>query len=310
MQNFKKPLTSLFYKSPRSNDTRLGEIIAFLPVNLLKKITPSFIIIGHPDDEGIRLNHGRAGSSKAPKSIRSAFYRLYPGTDKFPQTYDIGDFTSVGSLIKRQEKALHATSKIFNMGHRLLALGGGHDHAYSDIGGFLEIFGKYRPLVFNIDAHLDVRPVIKGPNSGTPFYQLLEKYPGVELVEIGIQSAANSLANLSYARKKKVRVFNYKQTNNKILSLIKKMPYANRPVFLSIDIDAFSSAFAPGASAASPVGLNPHELLNAMPWLTSHLNIRGLGIYEVSPPLDRDNQTSKLAAKLMHSFLFGIKNDI
>ena len=307
MQNFKKPLTSLFYKSPRPNDKRLGEIVTSFEASALSEAKSGFVLVGHPDDEGIRLNHGRSGSREAPTAIRKAFYRLYPGQDGFPRLYDIGDFQGTGSLPERQKKALRNVEQIFKLKHRLIALGGGHDHAYSDIGGFLEIFKKERPIVINLDAHLDVRPLVSGPNSGTAFYQLLEQYPNVELIELGIQKSANSLVNLKYAVQKKVRIFSFEQACGDILGIFKKISWAKRPVFLSIDMDVFSSAFAPGVSAASPIGLDPHALFLGLPWLTTHANIQGFGIYEVSPPLDPDNRTAKLAAQLLHVFLMNSK---
>jgi formiminoglutamase len=44
------------------------------------------------------------------------------------------------------------------------------------------------------------------------------------------------------------------------------------------------------------------EVLKVFNWFTHHFDWKALGIYEVSPPLDFDNLTSKAAALLMHQF--------
>ncbi|MEQ1665367.1 MAG: formimidoylglutamase, partial [Bdellovibrionales bacterium] len=285
-----------------------GELVQPINESLLENQKPSWIMMGYPDDEGIRANYGRVGSAEAPDSIRSAFFKLAPGNKDFASLLDIGNFIISGSLAERQARAKESIKNIFQHKHRVLALGGGHDYAYPDIAAFLDIFGKKNPLVIQIDAHLDVRPTLNGPNSGSAFYQLLEEYPKLELVQIGIQPCANSILHMAYAKSKGVKTYTFDQTRNKLESifntLAKTLTKKPRPVFLSIDIDAFSTAFAPGASASLPIGLDANEFVHRLPTLVSNTNIYGVGIYEVSPPLDRDNQTSKLAAQILHTVLF------
>lgn len=294
-------------KSVPSEDIRIGSLIENVQTSDINTVPLGNVLLGHADDEGIRLNNGRPGSSEGPEAIRRQFFKLTPGRKDFPKIFDFGNLSLTGDLSKRQLLALDIARSIFKAQHRLLALGGGHDHAFSDVGAFLEHFADSRPLVINIDAHLDLRPLIHSPTSGTPFYQLLESYPRFDFVEIGIQQHSNSLSHLDYAKKKKIKVYDFKKSNGHLAKIFKSLKCGSRPVFLSIDIDAFSSAYAPGASAASPIGLDPHELLILMPYIAGQLNVRGFGIYEVSPPLDRDNQTAKLAAILLQSFLLHVK---
>ena len=57
----------------------------------------------------------------------------------------------------------------------------------------------------------------------------------------------------------------------------------SRPTFLSLDIDVFSSLFAPGASQSWPMGIDPTEFIKLLDVLDKKLDVRMLGIYEVSP---------------------------
>ncbi len=77
---------------------------------------------------------------------------------------------------------------------------------------------------------------------------------------------------------------------------------SNRPTFVSVDIDCFSSSYAMGCSQAWPTGFIPNELLPFLNLLYSRLDVQALGIYEVSPPLDQDEQTVKLASQIIHQF--------
>ena len=75
------------------------------------------------------------------------------------------------------------------------------------------------------------------------------------------------------------------------------------PLFISIDIDGFSSSFAPGCSQSWPTGITPHEFLTLFTRLNKNFKTKLLGIYEVAPNLDNNDITSKLAAQIMYSFV-------
>jgi formiminoglutamase len=203
---------------------------------------------------------------------------------------------------ERHESALKVIRDLQKAGHRTISLGGGHDYAYPDIAGFLEVWKK-KPLVINFDAHLDVRPDTDGPNSGSAFYRLLEKYKNFELVEVGIQPFCNSRNHRAYAEKKKVKIFDHADCHGRLLKVLAPYLKTKRPTFVSIDIDAFSSAVAPGASASYGPGLDVNEFMAAFREMIRKLDVRGVGIYEVSPPLDFQNKTSQLAAILAHTYL-------
>ena len=74
-------------------------------------------------------------------------------------------------------------------------------------------------------------------------------------------------------------------------------------IYITIDLDGFSSAFAPGVSAASPFGFTPEMVL----WLLQKILLSGkvisLDIAEMNPEYDRDGQTAKLAAGLVHNII-------
>jgi len=210
MRKFESPPRALFFKSPRPNDSRIGELVRPIGETNFASNEAGFVLLGYPDDDGIRINYGRPGSREAPDSIRAAFYKLTPGRNDFPRVYDIGNLILDGPLVERHEKARETIKDLHKAGHRTISLGGGHDYGFPDMAGFLDSLSKgQRGLILNFDSHLDVRPDTDGPNSGSAFYRLLENYSNFDLVEIGIQPFCNSRNHRAYALKKNVEIYKF-----------------------------------------------------------------------------------------------------
>jgi formiminoglutamase len=137
---------------------------------------------------------------------------------------------------------------------------------------------------------------------------LLEEYPGkFDLIELGLQSQCNSEFHWQWAQDQGAVIFGLEAIEKSgLLATLKDFLDADpkRPLWLSVDIDAFSSSEAPGCSQSWATGLHVREFLPALTFLAQNFSVYGLGVYEVSPPLDQDHRTSKLAALIIHRFLF------
>lgn len=318
------PSELLFTKNdPR--DVRLGDLAKLPPKlarldelqALLEEVDKTtFAITGYPDDEGILKNGGRVGASEAPERIRNFFYRMTPPAfaPKNPVIYDLGNLISPHlTLEKRHEQAREIARSQHENGVRAITLGGGHDYGFPDAAAYCS-WAKSRnekPLVINFDAHLDVRPLDRGITSGTPFFRLLEEFPETDFVEIGLQGQCNSSAHVEWLKTKggmisfeeERRLRGESLTENLMRQLGDKALKA-RTAFLSVDIDAFSSSVAPGASQSWPTGFDPADFFACLTWCLGRFDVRGLGIYEVSPRLDVDDRTSRLAALIAYRFVF------
>lgn len=303
----------LLFTRNDKEDPRLGECVQLFPkadLSTLKNHSCDMAIIGYPDDEGISLNGGRVGAQNAPKEIRTYLYKMTPHlqSKRLPQILDMGDLVDKERpLAERHEEARLMTRTFCQNGMRWIALGGGHDYGYCDGAGFLDVY-KNDAVIINFDAHMDVRPTDKGFNSGTPFHRILSEFTGmVDFAEVGIQNQCNSKSHIAWAESKGARVFTLDEVNAKGLAAALKEFMSgkeNKKVFLSVDIDAFTSSEAPGCSQSWTTGLHTKEFLECFKWLIANFDVRGLGLYEVSPPLDQDNRTSKLAALIAHNFIF------
>ncbi len=297
--------TSLFFSKHDPNDPRLGE---FAQKDLTQ---PGVAIIGYPDDEGIEINGGRKGASLGPNEIRRWLYRMTPHPKRPLKDFsDLGNYSPKAALDVRHEDCRKLVAGYLANRNQVLGLGGGNDYAYSDGMGFLDTCKDQKPLIINIDAHLDVRETAKGLSSGTPFYRLLESGVDFEFIELGIQSQCNSAKHWNYVEQKGGRILSFDEIVDSGLSLCE---YAvtqlgdsilkKRPAYLAIDMDAFAWPFAIGTSAAWPLGLDPVQFYALLQLLLKRLDVRVLGIYEVSPPLDQGGGTARLAAQFAHGFL-------
>lgn len=277
------------------------------------------VLIGYPDDDGIKMNGGRIGASEAPDRIRTSFYKMTPpafaGEIIHPLIYDFGNLAidPDDSIEKRHETARLIAASAHTKGLRTLSFGGGHDYGFPDAAAFVQwaLESGERPLVINFDAHLDVRPLDHGITSGTPFFRLLEKFPDIDFVEIGLQSQCNARGHLewllakggqaSFEEERRTSGLTLTQV---LLQLLGDRALGRRKVFLSIDIDGFSSSVAPGASQSWPTGFMPDEFFEVYSWCLGRFDVRGVGIYEISPRLDIDDRTSRLGALIAHRFVF------
>ena len=68
-------------------------------------------------------------------------------------------------------------------------------------------------------------------------------------------------------------------------------------IYLSIDLDGFSSAYAPGVSAPSPLGFSPELAFRIFDYLAKTGKLISMDIVELNPVFDNDNSTARLASK-------------
>lgn len=311
MKNFKPCDRELFFSRLDPADPRLGELVQ--RGDGADRKTAEVALFGYPDDDGIRLNGGRLGARNAPTEIRRWLYRMTPHLERqLKSLVDCGDLDMNVDLDARYRNAASAIQEALGRKSQCLTLGGGNDYAYPDGLAFLRAFSgqDVKPLIMNIDAHFDVRPTDKGFNSGTPFRALLESEFKFEFVEFGIQSHCNARAHAEFVKSKNGHVLTIDEYLESGLSLIdfasRKLGHLwkNRPpCFLAVDLDAFALPYANGTSAAWPLGLLPHEFYPLFQMWLKHLDVRVLGLYEVSPPLDSGVGTAKWAAQIAHGFL-------
>lgn len=269
-------------------------------------------ILGYVCDEGVRRNLGRVGAALGPRALRERLAKL-PVHFKNKHVADVGDIICID---KDMESCQLAFSKVISLliSKRIfpIAIGGGHDMAYGHFMGIRDAI-KNRPKrkigIINFDAHFDLRSIERKSNSGTPFNQIITELEKtnetVDYFIIGIQRQSNTKELFEIAKEYQVDyAINYDcESSNEEMKLLQQrlIPFikSNDYLYITIDLDGFSSAYAPGVSAPSPLGFTPYFMFKMLFFLFNSKKVISCDIAELNPIYDRDALTANLAAKLV-----------
>lgn len=307
-----RPDPGLFFTRNDKNDPRLGEIVGREQQDYE---SADIVILGCPQDEGVRRNNGRQGAALGPSAIREQFYKLTPLNIK-KKLFDLGDVKIGRTLEETHDTHYEIVTSVLGDGKRLIVLGGGNDISYPDGKAMAETFGARNWIAINIDAHLDVR-IADQRNSGTPYRQLLEE----ELLgpnyfyEVGYQTHLCSPVYYDYIRNLGVNRISLELLRSRSDADIELKESIRQKfighssslsTFFGFDLDAVRSADAPGTSAPSPLGLRAGEFIQLVKYAASLANTRIIEFSEVNPKYDADNRTTKLVAIGMHRFCSGV----
>jgi formiminoglutamase len=309
------------YLFRHADDLRLGDIIECWRGDAPKLKPGQAVLVGFPQDEGVRRNQGRPGAAQAPGKIRLYLYRLTTWdaqlnidlTDHPP--VDMGAVRISGSLEESQAALGAVVAGILSQGAVPVILGGGHETAY---GHYLGYVADSRPVaIINIDAHLDVRPCLDGQrgHSGSPFRQALEHpthpLPGNRYVCLGAQPHSVSRAHWQYAHDNGCTVHWCHEIRNSLeeqfLQEIDQLAAEGCQVYVTLDADAIQLTDVPGVSAPNPVGLTGTAVVSAARLAGKSRAVSSFDLVEICPPCDHVNdQSSRWAALAIWNFLIGL----
>ena len=273
-------------------------------------------ILGYACDEGVRRNRGRLGAAKGPDAIRRILATMPNHLPDHCNLLDFGNISCPDSDMEAAQEGLaNGVSRLKAEGIFPLVLGGGHDMAYGHYKGLKDHVDKKTELgIINFDAHFDLRSNEQGNNSGTPFYQLGQECrkagKSFKYLCLGIRDDANdrnlyntaSVLGVNYMDRDRFRMDSKGQVIRELEYFLDRLD----AVYVSIDLDGFSSAYAPGVSAPSPLGFEPDIVLECLKTIIHSKKIASLDIAEMNPEYDRDQQTAKLAAGLIHFVIHSI----
>jgi arginase family enzyme len=82
---------------------------------------------------------------------------------------------------------------------------------------------------------------------------------------------------------------------------LSKISEFKNPLYISLDMDGFDPAFAPGVSHHEPGGLSSRQVIDLIQNLKA--NVVGADIVEYNPNKDFKEMTAFLAAKMMKEIL-------
>jgi formiminoglutamase len=302
----------------RPDDPRLGEIVEFWRGDAAALTPGRAVIIGFPQDEGVRRNGGRVGAAEAPNEIRKWLYRLTPGdperdrdlTDSPP--LDAGNVRITADLEASQQALAEVVAAVVTHGAIPVVLGGGHETAY---GHYLGYVAAGVPVgIINFDAHLDVRPLIDGRgHSGSPFRQAMEHptspLPGTCYYCLGLQHHSTSRQHLRFVCERGGVVQWAADFAERPVSCfadaIKGLKAAGVRAYVTLDADVVRQADVPGVSAPNPAGLSGIAVMACARAAGGSKEVAGFDLVEINPQHDRDGQSARWAALVVWNFLVG-----
>jgi formiminoglutamase len=273
----------------------------------------TFALIGFRSDEGVRRNFGRIGAAEGPKAIRHALGRLPVQKQNFV-CFDAGDIVCTNGDLEASQEAFGEVIAILLKQHITpIALGGGHEIAWGHYQGISHVYPKEHLGIINFDAHFDMRPLLpnqKG-SSGTPFLQIAEAHSAhkrrLDYNCIGIQHAGNIRQLLETAKSYNTKVIwadeLHKGQLEKCVDFVDRVVDENELVYVTLCLDVFAAAFAPGVSAIQPLGLLPWHIIPIVRQLAASGRVVSYDIAELSPRYDIDQCTAKLAANLIYEII-------
>ncbi len=314
MKNYTKPIATTWTGRPSGEHAYLHEKVRLTDLNqpLPKTETRVFTLLGYACDAGVARNQGRPGAAAGPDAIRQMLGRMPNHLEETIHFWDAGNVhCKSGSMENAQACLGENVARL--LGHKAfpIVLGGGHDMAYGHFRGIRDHLPTARIGIVNFDAHFDLRSNENGNNSGTPFYQIAldasEAGHPFDYLCLGIRKDAND-AQL-FKRAESLRVpfveredFSMHELTSVQMILLSFMERVDT-LYVTIDLDGFSSAFSPGVSAPSPMGFSPDIAWESLKVIIDSGKLCSLDLAELNPTFDIDHQSARLAASLIHAVM-------
>jgi len=321
----------------RRGEEKIGELVECVQKDWLKDLKNSktkFVIVGIPEDIGVRANYGRGGAGTAFKPALDSF--LSQQQNQFIDAKNVfvlgeilvddlmekasaldvkqrADLMALRNLVSEVDiRVEEVIKKIVELNKIPIVIGGGHNNAYGNIKGSAKALSK-KISVINCDAHLDFREA-EGRHSGNGFYFAFEEHYMNKYAVCGMHEQYNNQFSLTQFKDHSNQLFyntyesifireelDWPKAIQQCLGFLK-----NESCGIEIDLDAITNV---PSSAKTSSGISPVQARQFIHKSATQLDCVYLHIAEGAPVLSHikaDNKTGKLIAYLMTDFIKAI----
>jgi len=312
------------YLHLRHGECKIGEKIQCISdISELKDKNEQFVLLGIPEDIGVRSNHGQAGTYQAWDSFLAAY--LNTQENQFNSCENVvllgeidcnQEMKDANQLNKSQEdyhvllsdivqkidaKVALATKLIFEHQKTPIIIGGGHNNAYGIIKGYYE-YHQQAINIINLDAHTDLRhPDFRHSGNGFSYAynnNFLDKY-----FVFGLHENYTPSYIFDFIKEKKHIDYHlyddllHLNPLDKLSKLKAACNFLGERFGLEIDCDAIENF---NSSAKSPSGFSVGEVRNMIKLLNNN-TLHYIHICEAIP--DSGNQVGKALSYFVSDLL-------
>ena len=259
-------------------------------------------IYGIPFDA---TNISRTGANYGPRAIRdvSRMFLTYNATLDFDivealHPVDCGDCDiSLANAEKTFARAEAELSEIVAAGALPVTFGGDHSVTIPAARAICQHYAD--PAFVLIDTHLDTAMDVGGErlNHCCPVTRAVEAgFDPAKVVLIGISGWMNPRTELAYCREKGITIIWLEELWEHgaawtVKRALEVAAAASDGIYLSFDVDALDSAYAPGTCCPTPAGMTSREAIELVRGIASH-GLVGVDVVETSPSLEGNTSSS------------------
>lgn len=320
----------------RSGEIKFGEKMLTVPKNtgattFLTLCEAKYVLVGIPEDIGVRANLGRPGTHSAWASTLKSIANiqnnrfckgsriLILGQVDVAEEMEMAekldyhnseDRLQLSKLVEKIDKNVtHIICTIVKSGKIPIIIGGGHNNAYGNIKGTALAKGKAINAI-NFDAHSDFR-ILEGRHSGNGFSYAYEEGFLRRYFIFGLHESYTSKSVLDLIKKTDERVkyntydsIKINKTKSFEDELANGLNHVKNTAFgLEIDLDALPNV---ASSAMTLSGFSVEEVRHFIHFFGKSQNAAYLHICEGAPDLAEEKNNhliGKLIAYLVTDFI-------
>ncbi len=255
---------------------------------------------------------GRPGARFGPEALRRATTQLSWGA-VWPWKFDPFDRLAVvdygdvhyqrGQTQLMMDNTYKMALTVLQSGSRLIGLGGDHLTTYPLLKAYAETHGPMALIHF--DAHRDTADSQYLDHGSFVHHAIKDGLiDPVHSIQIGIRTEYDHEDPMTVLYRPWVR-------EHGVGVLVKEIErvVADKPCYMSFDIDVVDPAFAPGTGTPVVDGLTPGEVFDTIRAL-KRPNIIGMDMMEVSPPYDPAETTALFGASVILEHLCAVASNL
>ena len=312
------------HTSTRKGEEKFGQAVGLVNSwQALEKSDARYVVLGIPEDVGVRANMGRSGADKAWSSCLSALCNIQSNTYTNPRnTVVLGEIdckseqqsackldikdpnyqSKIGSLVQQIDiKVSRVIAKVISVNKIPIIIGGGHNNSYGNIKGAATAL-KAGINCINLDPHTDFR-ALEHRHSGNGFSFAMEEGYLEKYYILGLHKNYTSGAVFEKmdTLKEKIKYSFYEDyiTGTPFKQMLEQAKNfcANSPFGLELDMDAIEQM---GSSAISPSGFSLQQAREYVYYFSRLKNCQYIHICEGAPSRELHyNQVAKAISYLV-----------